>query len=306
MERPKSTPFVAGPRDPLDTSAASDLQRLRLGGPTGARSAGAVTAAGPTPLTLPAVTAEPDRKERARSFGAIADDYNRFRPGPPEAAVAWLLPERPGTAVDLGAGTGALSEVLAGLVPYVVAVEPDHRMLSVLGRRAPGVHGVVGKAEEIPLRDSSVDVVAVSSAWHWMDQAQAVAEAGRVLRQDGVLGVMWSGPDRSVPWVAEVLAASRRPTAGPGGPRTARRLEVPSVGPFHRPEACTFTASVQYRVDDLVGLAASYSSVITLPESEKKATLARVAARVAEVAAVRDVEWVALPLRCQCWRASAG
>ena len=248
--------------------------------------------------------AGPDRKERARSFGAVAEDYNRFRPGPPEAAVAWVLPQRTGIAVDLGAGTGALSEVLARLVPHVVAVEPDRRMLSVLGRRAPGVHRTVGKAEEIPLRGASVDVVAVSSAWHWMDQGQALAEAGRVLREGGVLGVMWSGPDRSVPWVAEVLAASRRPSPSQSGPRAARRLEVPSAGPFHSPETRTFTASVQYRVDDLVGLAASYSSVITLQESEKKATLARVAARVAELDDLRDLDWVALPVRCQCWRAS--
>jgi len=33
------------------------------------------------------------RAERSRSFGAIADDYDRLRPPPAEAAVDWLVPD---------------------------------------------------------------------------------------------------------------------------------------------------------------------------------------------------------------------
>ena len=47
------------------------------------------------------------------SFGTIADDYDRLRPPPPEAAVDWLLPAGCRVAVDLAAGTGLLSRALA-------------------------------------------------------------------------------------------------------------------------------------------------------------------------------------------------
>jgi hypothetical protein len=30
------------------------------------------------------------RMVRSRSFGAVADDYDRYRPGPPAAAVDWV------------------------------------------------------------------------------------------------------------------------------------------------------------------------------------------------------------------------
>ena len=46
-----------------------------------------------------------ERAERAASFGQAAAHYERYRPGPPEAAVAWLIPRRVGTVVDVGAGT---------------------------------------------------------------------------------------------------------------------------------------------------------------------------------------------------------
>ncbi|HEY5017660.1 MAG TPA: rRNA adenine N-6-methyltransferase family protein, partial [Streptosporangiaceae bacterium] len=71
------------------------------------------------------------------SFGAIADDYDRLRPGPPAAALDWLLPEHCEVAVDVGAGTGLLTRALAGRVPRVVAVEPDQRMRAVLQARSP-------------------------------------------------------------------------------------------------------------------------------------------------------------------------
>ena len=243
------------------------------------------------------------RAVRAASFGAVADDYDRCRPGPPSEAVAWFVPRGARTAADVAAGTGGLTEVLSGLVPEVLAIEPDDRMLSVLGRRLPAVHRVIGRGEALPLRAGWVDVVGVASAWHWLEPDRALPEMARVLRPGGVLGVLWSGPDRSVPWVAEVLGSvrGRPPDQGPHG-EGRHRLELPPGGPFSPPECATFVASVDYRVDDLVGLAASYSSVITLPDAERDRALARVADRVRSRPELADHDRVALPLRCTCWR----
>ncbi len=56
-------------------------------------------------------SAEPARDraaERARSFGAVADVYDRARPSYPDEALDWLLPaaraDRPLRVVDLGPG----------------------------------------------------------------------------------------------------------------------------------------------------------------------------------------------------------
>jgi len=253
----------------------------------------------------------PDRTTRAGSFGTIAEDYDRFRPGPSDAAVAWLLPVDAARAADVGAGTGALSEVLLRRVPDVVAVEPDHRMIAVIAQRAPGAHRVIGRAEAIPLGGLTVDFVGVSSAWHWMDPGRALPEMARVLRPGGVLGVLWGGADRSVPWVGQVLGEARSRTSRTRrsveglrrdeGPR--RRLDVSADGPFSPPRTETFVWSVPYRVEDLVGLAASYSGIITRPDAERAAALEAVAELVAEHPALRGRGWVDLPMRCSCWRA---
>src|SRR3954463_6602526 len=70
--------------------------------------------------------------ERARSFGAVAATSARPRPGCPAAALEWALAPAPGGEVlDLGAGTGKVTEALLrrpGL--RVTAVDPDPAMLA--------------------------------------------------------------------------------------------------------------------------------------------------------------------------------
>jgi SAM-dependent methyltransferase len=135
------------------------------------------------------------------SFGAVARDYDRLRPGPPPEAIDWLLPDRRDVVVDLAAGTGLLTRALAGKAGHVIAVEPDERMRSVLQARSADVEVLAGRGEAIPLPDASADAVFVSSAWHWMDPSLAVPEIGRVLRNGGRFGVIWTGRQRDIGWL---------------------------------------------------------------------------------------------------------
>ena len=60
----------------------------------------------------------------ARAFGAMADEYERGRPGWPADAVARLVEDFGArTVLDLAAGTGKLTAVLAALADDVVAGE---------------------------------------------------------------------------------------------------------------------------------------------------------------------------------------
>ena len=77
---------------------------------------------------------------RATSFGQVADDYDRLRPGPPDEALDWLVPPNCEFAVDLAAGTGLFTRALRARVTQVIAVEPDDRMRAVL---AAGLAAIV-------------------------------------------------------------------------------------------------------------------------------------------------------------------
>jgi SAM-dependent methyltransferase len=164
----------------------------------------------------------PERRRRARSFGAVAQEYQRGRPSYPPDAVEWLLGERPLRVLDLGAGTGKLSEAVAAAGHDVVAVEPLAQMRKVLRATQPAIETLDGRAEELPLESGSVDAVVVGAAFHWFEQEPALAEIGRVLRAPGILGLLGNAFDNTVPWEAELRAIL-------GPPAIERPRHWPSV-----------------------------------------------------------------------------
>lgn len=249
---------------------------------------------------------DPDWSRRATSFGSAADDYARYRPAPPREAAEWAVPPGREVVLDIGAGTGHLTTYLLDLAGLVVALDLDARMLAALGRRLPGAERVVARGEVLPLRDGAVGGVTISSAWHWLDPAAAWPELARVIRPGGAFAVLWSGPDRDVPWVRDVLGARRVPRAeesdtGQGVATPRRRVDVPEQAPFSPPEHRTFLGSVPFAVADLPGLAASYSRVRILPDDERDAVMRQVASRAARCPEL-DAPTVELPIRCLVWR----
>jgi SAM-dependent methyltransferase len=247
--------------------------------------------------------AESPSTERALSFGEVAESYDRYRPAPPAAAMEWVLPTPGQTALDIGAGTGALTRRLAERAARVLAVEPDSRMLAVLLARSPAVGGMLAKAEQLPLIDRSVDAVMISSAWHWMDPVVTVAEIERILRPGGVLGVVWNGPDRSVEWVARLLGR-RDPSPGDTDGRPDRhRFELPAGSALGALETCLIRWSLPLTRHELVGMAGTYSRVILLPPDRRAQELRAIEGALETSPELAGKDAVELPMSCRCWRA---
>ena len=233
----------------------------------------------PEDAPLPRSELTPEVKAaRSASFGGVADAYERFRPGPPLAAVDWFLPGPVGRVVDLGAGTGALTRLLVGRADDVVAVEPDDRMRAVLVERVSGVRAVEGRGEAMPLEDGTVDAVLASTSWHWVEPVAGLQEVARVLVPGGTLGAVWSGPDPD----GAFLAQARALLAGQSDPgvvaevmdtavHNPSRLDIPEGLPFETPEQQTFRWDVGLTADDLIGLLSTFSWVITMPEGQQTA-----------------------------------
>src|SRR4051812_38904426 len=143
-------------------------------------------------------------KQHAGSFGRVAADYDAARPSYPPEAVAWLTGPPPLDVLDLGAGTGKLTELLVVAGHKVSAVDPSEAMLGRLSVRLPMVTTALGTAESVPLPDASADVITVGQAWHWVDQQSGPREVGRLLRPGGRLALVWNERDQSVDWVRKV------------------------------------------------------------------------------------------------------
>jgi ubiquinone/menaquinone biosynthesis C-methylase UbiE len=145
-----------------------------------------------------------DSRERAEpglSFGGVADAYARARPTYPRAAAAWLVGAERAHVLELGAGTGLLTEQLRALGHRVLATDPSEPMLRHLARRLPGTPAVLSAAERIPMRARSVDAVVAAQAFHWFDLDRTLPEVARVLRPGGRLGLLHNVRDERIPWV---------------------------------------------------------------------------------------------------------
>jgi SAM-dependent methyltransferase len=237
------------------------------------------------------------------SFGSIAEDYDGLRPQAPQQAVDWLLPHGCEVAVDVGAGTGLFTRTLVGRVAQVIAVEPDARMRSVLAARSPGVRVAEGRGEAIPLPDATADAVFVSSAWHWMDHQRAVPEIGRVLRDGGRLGLIWTSRDREVDWVRDLEWLPSQDASEAAAADRFRRLdfELPEPRIFDNIARETFGFVRTMTVQDVVAMLGTYSMAIIASADERAQRLAQ--ARAALAVRFPGAGTIDVPMRARCWRA---
>ena len=213
----------------------------------------------------------------SRSFGTVAVEYDRLRAGPPPEALDWLLPGGANDLLEIGAGTGTLTRHLVDRVAHITALEPDERMRALLTARRVGVDVVGGRAEELPLPASSVDVVIAQSAWHWVDESRAIPEVARVLRPGGRLALVWTGTDRSVDWVRILWAGGVERAQDPHidvdsrqGRRHLVTLDAAGESPLGTPEVTLFRWHREMTKADLVSLAATYSTVITMEDDQRR------------------------------------
>jgi SAM-dependent methyltransferase len=238
-----------------------------------------------------------DKATRARSFGAAADVYERSRPGYPDAAVDWLLPKGARTVLDLGAGTGKLTRSLVARGLEVVAVEPLAEMRASLAAALPEVNAVAGTAEEIPLPDASVDAITVAQAWHWVDAEKATAEAARVLRPGGTLGLIWNRRDERIDWVRRIGEVM--------GSGDAELIELDGIEigpPFGPTESFVTEWERPMDADLLVEMAASRSYIITATSRRRREILDSVR-RVVEADPHLGTEFD-FPYRTYCFKAA--
>ena len=237
------------------------------------------------------------RKLRARSFGSVAEAYERARPEYPIEAVTWLAGEPPRDVVDVGAGTGKLTRLLAAAGHRVIAVEPLPEMRAELERAVPGVAVLDGTGEAVPLPDASADVVTVAQAFHWFDQPEALAEIARVLRPGGTLGLVWNTRDDREPWVAELRDAA---TGREGVAAYEAEQAVAAAGAFGPLEAATFGLVQRLDRHTLLELVLSRSYCAVLMAEERAPVLARVERIFDEYARDGVIE---LPYVAECFRA---
>lgn len=242
------------------------------------------------------VNRDPKVRGPSTAFAQVAGAYERGRPGYPDEAVQWLVGFDPCDVVDVGAGTGKLTRALVGLGHRVTAVEPLAEMRAELEAVLPEVRAVAGRAEDMPLADSSADVVTSAQAFHWFDHDDALPEIVRVLRPGGRITLVWNSRDDRDPWMARLSEII--------GNESIEESDVVPVldasGLFGPVSTAQFSFSQVLDRDGLLDLVLSRSYLAKLPPPEREPVLDRVGRLYDETA---GSDGVRLPYVTDCFRA---
>jgi ubiquinone/menaquinone biosynthesis C-methylase UbiE len=241
-------------------------------------------------------TSSPAPVDRARSFGSVAEAYDRGRPAYPADAVAWLAGCEARVVLELGAGTGKLTRELVDQGHAVFATDPDEAMLAVLRERVPEVSAKVATAEEIPANDRSVDVVVVAQAFHWFDHEVALPEIARVLKPGGHVALVWNSRDERIPWVRRMGAILGRQDLDTS---SSERLVHSDLFGFM--EETAFKHWQEIDRETILDMARSRSSFAVMDESERESHLAEVLAFYDEYG--RGMDGMRIPYVTRCYRA---
>jgi len=144
----------------------------------------------------------------ARSFSLVAPRYDAA--AFIQKAVGERLLERlallktpPKTILDIGAGTGSLTQVLQKKYPTsdVLGIDLAHGMMQFAEQQQPWQpwkkkpRYACGDAERLPLRTHSIDLIFSNLTFQWCTSlAQVFAECKRVLKPHGALFFATLGP----------------------------------------------------------------------------------------------------------------
>jgi SAM-dependent methyltransferase len=210
----------------------------------------------------------------AVGFERAAAAYERGRPAFPPIAVASLIAEldlRPGrNLLELGAGTGKLTRLLAPSGARIVAVEPVAAMRARLVETARSVDIVDAVAEAIPLADESIDAAAAAQAFHWFDADQALGELARVLVPGARLALVWNIRDESAGWVRALTELIEPYRGDAPSHRSMRWLDAfDRTGIFERPQRTSFPYEHRTTRDQMVDRVLSISFVATLDDKTR-------------------------------------
>jgi len=135
------------------------------------------------------------------NFDSLAGDYSQYRPGYAPSVVPAVLsligrPARDMEAVDVGAGTGIWTRMLAAQdLGSITAIEPSDEMRrygAMTSSQGTNIVWRQGTAEETGLAAGAYDLVSMASSFHWTDFDKACAEFQRILRPGGRFVALWN------------------------------------------------------------------------------------------------------------------
>ncbi|TDC07372.1 methyltransferase domain-containing protein [Nonomuraea longispora] len=227
---------------------------------------------------------------RALSFGAMAEAYERFRPGYPVRLVDLVTayagrPVR--TALEIGAGTGKATRLFARRGVTVTATEPDAAMLAELRAHVPANVGTVRSAFEDLRPGERYELVYAAAALHWTDPENRWPRMVALLEPGGVFASFGGPVQLADPAVEAAVRAARSPflatdeVPSPDGTPPEQHMQWPGTelqrsGWFEDVRQSVVERRLTMSARDYVGYLSTVSAYLVLPAHEQREVFGRI------------------------------
>jgi SAM-dependent methyltransferase len=239
------------------------------------------------------------RDEQRLAFGSVAELYDRVRPSYPPGAIDDVVAHaglaRGDAVLEVGAGTGKATVLLAARGLEVVALEPSASMAAVARANCHGLAGVRVVESDFESWEPTERFVALASvqAWHWVSPQVRYERAHAALETGGTLAAVWTFPD----WTACDLRGALRDAYRVSAPGLAAdfpmhpaseptRLagdwpaEIDASTTFVGPRVTTHPWSHSYTSAAYLELLQTHQDHILLAPAEQRSLLAAIAAAI--------------------------
>ncbi|WP_061299657.1 class I SAM-dependent methyltransferase [Herbidospora cretacea] len=250
---------------------------------------------------------------RSRSFGAIAQAYERFRPGYPvdvyDMVTAYAA--RPiKTALEIGAGTGKATRLFAERGVAVTATEPDAAMLAELRKHVPAHVATVQAAFEELRPGERYDLVYAAAALHWTNPRNRWSRLAAMVEPGGVFASFGGPIEPADPAVADAVCAARSPfverhdVPSPDGTPPEAEMQWPGTE-LQRSEWFTdvrqevIERRLTLTADDYIGHLSTVSAYLVLPDAQREQVFAAIARVLPETVEITTDLTIHLARRCE-------
>jgi ubiquinone/menaquinone biosynthesis C-methylase UbiE len=226
---------------------------------------------------------EQERSTRRRQrtlFDSVAQLYEASRLGYPgsivELAVATAGLGAGSAVLEVGCGTGQLTEHLARFGFRLTAIDLGPAMITAARRRLAGsaVSFEVASFEDFAAPDASFDLIVSGTAFHWVDPEVQFRKPVRLLRPGGWLALLETGEHYDEPFRA-ALQGMWAARGGDGGarvraPHFADTEVITSTGLFQTPVHRAHAQRIVRPAETVIGVENTRATSLNWPDDVRR------------------------------------
>jgi ubiquinone/menaquinone biosynthesis C-methylase UbiE len=220
------------------------------------------------------------RRHQRTLFDSVAELYQASRPGYPsdivEFAVATAAVGAGSEVLEVGCGTGQLTESLARYGFRLTAIDIGSSMINAARRRLDGsaVSFQVASFEDFAAAGASFDLIISGTAFHWIDPEVMFQKPARLLRPGGWLALLETGERYDDPLGAALrgMWAARGGPGRPGvrQPHFADTEVIMGTGLFETPVRKTHAQRIVRPAETVIGVENTRATPLSWPDDIRR------------------------------------